>query len=117
MMAFISSSEIWDISRLPLQTVHGLPACRSSIGPLRNANATIAFASAARSGSSVIFIDSTASTASPYAGVITRAHIMRERALLERFRICDSNDMLADEETIIWPQVADSCGSVWPESR
>jgi hypothetical protein len=34
-----------------------------------------------------------------------------------RFLTCDSNDMLADEETIIWPQVADSCGSVWPESR
>jgi hypothetical protein len=32
-------------------------------------------------------------------------------------RICDSNDMLADEETIRWPEVADSCGAVWPESR
>src|ERR1700739_3946072 len=58
MMAFISSSEMWDISRLPLQTVHGLPACRSSIGPLRNAKATIAFASVAKPGSSVIFINS-----------------------------------------------------------
>ena len=29
-------------------------------------------------------------------------------------RICGSNDMLADEETIRWPEVADSCGSVWP---
>jgi hypothetical protein len=32
-------------------------------------------------------------------------------------RICDSNDMLADEETIKWPEVADSCGAIWPESR
>jgi hypothetical protein len=35
----------------------------------------------------------------------------RERSL------CDSDDMLADEETIMWPQVADSCGPVQPESR
>jgi hypothetical protein len=26
----------------------------------------------------------------------------------ERFRVCDSNDILADEETKMWPEVADS---------
>jgi hypothetical protein len=30
---------------------------------------------------------------------------------------CDSNDMLADEETIRWPEVADSCGAAWSELR
>jgi len=55
-MAFIYSSEMWDISRLPLQTVHGLPACRSSIGPLRKANAASAFAPKAKSASSVLFM-------------------------------------------------------------
>ena len=45
MMTFISASEIREYPALPSHAVQGFPACRSSMGPLRNARATMAFAS------------------------------------------------------------------------
>src|SRR5216683_1014926 len=56
MIRFISSSETWENSGLPAQTAQGLPAWRSSMGPLRKASAVIALASIAREGSIPCFM-------------------------------------------------------------
>src|ERR1700744_325232 len=104
MIAFICSSVMWEISELPLQATHGLPACSSSIGPLRKANPTSAFTSTAKSESSVIFMDSLRhrSTIRRYH---YKPHIAMEWCFLEHRRDFDQR-VVSTGKALICPDFA-----------
>src|ERR1700677_1559004 len=99
MIPFISSSEMREKARSALQVGQTFPACRSSMGPFRNASATIILASRANTGSTEDFF---------MVHLYARHYFSFLRAVNEVLRvrlcICHYRHKLARPTIISWPE-------------